>query len=445
MLRKTLTFRLAATSTVWVTGSLVAAGFLLTFLFRDHVERRFDQELYDHLEELIAASEMTPKGIFELTWTPSDPRFNRPQSGWYWQIARTGSDAAKSDSLWRSRIPFVTPEAGQAPQVQLIEGPGSERLRALVQDITFPETEDHFTFAVAGPASEVQADVGRFAVQLAMTLAFLGVGLLAAVLFQVRFGLRPLRAMQTALAAIRSGRVERLPETFPEEVKPVVDELNALLDHNKAMLERARTQSGNLAHALKNPLTVLRNEAGEIEGARGELLRDQLSLITDSIDRYLSRARAAGSASVLGARTSVKDTIEDLRFSMELLHKDRELTFRVSSPDGLFFRGDPHDLSEMVGNLMDNACKWASHKVFISTEKQGEHLIIVVEDDGPGIPEERWVEVLHRGRRLDETLPGSGLGLDIVQDLAELCRGSLAIGMSSLGGVRAELRLPVSE
>ena len=435
MLRKTLTYRLAVTSTVWVTGSLVAAGFLLTFLFRDHIERRFDQELYDHLEELVAAGEVTPEGAFELSWIPSDPRFNRPQSGWYWQVARAGKDAARSGSLWRSRMPVLTPEAEHRPQVQLLEGPGNERLRALVQDITLPETEDHFTFAVAGPASDVQADVDRFVMQLAMTLAILGVGLLGAVLFQVRFGLRPLRAMQTALADIRAGRAERLPESFPEEVEPVVKELNALLEHNKTILERARTQSGNLAHALKNPLTVIGNEVEEVEGCRGQLLREQLSIVAKSVERYLSRARAAGSAGVLGARTSVEDTIEDLRFSMELLYKDRNLVVRVSGTAGVFFRGDSHDLSEMVGNLMDNACKWARHEVLVAAHRRGELFTIAIEDDGPGIPEERRTEVLHRGRRLDEGVPGSGLGLDIVQDLAELYRGNVAIGTSPLGGV----------
>jgi signal transduction histidine kinase len=445
MLRKTLTFRLVAASTIWVSVSLVAAGLLLTFLFRDHIERRFDQELYDHLEELVAASEISPADSFELTWTPSDPRFNRPQSGWYWQIARGGSDAAKSESLWQTRMGVPKPEADRPPQVQLLEGPGKERLRVLVQDITLPETDDHFTFAVAGPAEDVQADVDRFVMQLAMTLAVLGVGLLAAVLFQVRFGLRPLRAMRTALADIRSGRAERLPETYPEEVEPVVEELNALLEHNKIILQRARTQSGNLAHALKNPLTVIRNEAAKVEGTRGRLLREQLSAVTDSIDRYLSRARAAGTAGVLGARTPIKETIEDLRFSMELLHKERDLAIRVSGADGLFFRGDTHDLEEMVGNLMDNACKWARRRVLVSAQRHGDHLTVAIEDDGPGIPEERRTEVLHRGRRLDETLPGSGLGLDIARDLAELYRGSLILGTSSLGGVRAELTLPAAE
>jgi signal transduction histidine kinase len=263
------------------------------------------------------------------------------------------------------------------------------------------------------------------------------------VLLQIRFGLRPLRAMRSALAEIRAGRSGRLPETFPAEVQPVVSELNDLLDHDAAKLERARTQAGNLAHALKNPLTVIRNEAREVEGERGAILRDQVAVVSNHVERYLVRARAAGG--VLGVRTEVEGTIEDLRFSMNLLHRDRDLDIRVSGAGGLFFRGDAHDLEEMLGNLIDNACKWARTRVTVSARRVDSHLVIAVEDDGPGVPEERHAEVLHRGRRLDETVAGSGLGLDIVQDIAELYHGSLTLGDSRIGGLRAQLDLPAAE
>ncbi len=262
---------------------------------------------------------------------------------------------------------------------------------------------------------------------------------------QVRFGLRPLKALRQALADIRAGRAHHLPESFPDEVQPVVSELNALLDHNAAVLERARTQAGNLAHALKNPLTVARNEAREVAGDHGRTLREQLGVVSASIDRHLSRARAAGTADVLGARTAVAPAIEDLRFSMERLHRGRQLAIRVAGTEGLFFHGDHHDLEEMVGNLLDNACKWARSEVLVTTSSAGGRLLIAIEDDGPGIPDERRDEVLQRGRRLDEAVPGAGLGLDIVQDVAELYRGRLRLAASSLGGARAELELPAAD
>lgn len=444
MLLRTLTFRLVATSIVWVVGSLVAAGVLLVFLFRDHIERRFDQGLYDHLQELVAAGEVAADGTFALTWIPSDPRFNRPLSDWYWQIGQAGEVVARSDSLWRDRIPVTEPRAGTPPHIGPVIGPGDEPLRVLVQDITFPESDDHFTFAVAGPVSDIQADVDRFVTQLTVTLGVLGLGLVVAVLVQVRFGLRPLRAMQDALADIRAGRIQRLPETFPEEIEGVVHELNALLDHKALALERYRTQTGNLAHALKNPLTVVRNEIVGIEGEKGEILKEQAIVVSNVIDRYLSRARIAGSGAVLGARTSVATSIENLKFSMDRLYEGRGLDISVKGIEGLQFQGDADDLEEMLGNLMDNACKWARSRVVVSGRRVEGGLRIAVEDDGPGIPEERRPEVLKRGRRLDETMPGSGLGLDIVQDIAEIYGGSLQLNVSSMGGLRVDLELPIA-
>jgi len=432
-------------SGAWVVGSLVAAGLLLLILFRAHVERRFDQELYDHLEELVAASEITPPGRLELNWRPADPRFIRPYSGWYWQITQAEQVVARSASAWQSRLDIGQAKAGIGPRTLMLVGPEERQLRALVEDITLPEDDRHYAFVVAGPLQDIERDVARFGLQLAATLGALGFGLLAAVLMQVRFGLRPLRAMRTALAAIRSGASQRLPEAFPEEVRPVVRELNALLDSNAAMLERARTQAANLAHALKNPLTVIRNESRDVAGERGKILREQAAAINRSIERYLARARAAGPSGLLGARTSLAEAVENLRFSMDLLYKDRSLDIRVAGVDGLLFRGDSHDLEEMLGNLMDNACKWARGQVLVRGQRCNDRLLIVVADDGPGIPEERRGEVLRRGRRLDETREGSGLGLPIVGDIAALYGGTVRLEASPLGGIQAMLDLPAAE
>jgi signal transduction histidine kinase len=445
MFRNSLTFRLVATAALWLVGWLAAAGVLLVFLFRDHIERRYDRQLIDHMEELVAASEITTSGALMLAWTPSDPRFNRPHSGWYWQISSSDKILVRSESLWHDHLAVEAPGAGAGAQVQMLTGPGQEVLRGLVANITLPRAHGHLLLTVAGPLSDIDRNVDAFVVQLALTLGTLGVGLLGAVLLQVRFGLQPLRALRQALARIRKGRGERLPEGFPEEVQPVVQELNALLDRDAAMIDRARTQAGNLAHALKNPLTVIRNEAREVEGERGALLGNQIAAISEHVDRYLVRARAAGSGDVLGARAAVADVVEDLRFSMDLLHRERGLDIVVSSLDGLVFRGDARDLEEMVGNLMDNACKWAKTQISLDASRVDGRLVISVEDDGPGIPGDRRAEVLHRGRRLDESVAGSGLGLDIVQEIALLYRGSLTLDGSELGGLRARLDLPAAD
>lgn len=444
MTNRTLTFRLVATSVVWVVGSLVAAGLVLTLLFRDYVGERFERHLRDHMEEIVAAAEIAPGGALTLTWKPSDPRFNEPHSGWYWQISRGAVVLARSDSVWRGRLSIATGAPGRRLRVTRLVGPGGRVLRAVMQNITLPEADKPFTVVVAGPVHEIQRDVDQFVGQLAATLGVLGLGLILAVLFQVRFGLRPLQVMRRALADIRAGRARRLPDGLPSEIRPVVTELNALIDHNEAMLERARTQAGNLAHALKNPLTVIGNEARHVAGARGRVLREQAAIVNARVDRYLSRARAAGAAGILGARAPLAETVEDLRFSMAHLYKDRALAIDVTGVDDLFFRGDAHDLAEMIGNLMDNACKWARGRVAVMARREDARLIVVIDDDGAGIPEEKRAEVLARGRRLDEAVPGSGLGLDIVQDIAGLYRGSLGLGESDLGGLRATLVLPAA-
>ena len=444
MTRNSLTLRLILTSFAWIGATLLITAILLVFLFRGHIEQRFEELLHDHLEELVAASEVTPKGTLQMSWRPSDPRFNRPHSGWYWEILHSGLSLARSDSLWRERLEVAESGAGETARMQRLNGPEDEPLQALVQEITFPEETTPLLFVVAGPVADIDDNVRAFTAEVAITLTVLGIGLLLVVWFQVRFGLRPLQTLQQALGDVRQGKIERLPENNPLEVEPVVNELNGLLDHNRALLERARTQVGNLAHALKNPLTVIRNEATAVDNDPGRVIREQTTAMANSVERYLSQARIAGSVGLLGARADVKAITEDLCFSMERLYRERDLNIQCSGLDGCWFRGEAEDLEEMLGNLLDNACKWARSQVLVRAEHGGDRLLIVVEDDGPGIPDERKGEVLQRGRRLDEKIPGSGLGLDIAQDIAGLYRGSITLGRTVSGGLSARLELPAA-
>jgi signal transduction histidine kinase len=442
MWRRTLTLRLIAASAIWIVGTLCAAGLLLLLLFRDHIERRFDAALADHLQELAAASEVGADGTLQLSWSPFDPRFNRPQSGWYWQIAQRDSVIERSQSLWPERL-TVGP-ASADDRIQELSGPGGERLRAIVTPVTLPGAPGGFVYTIAGPAIDVHQDVREFGAKLAGTLALLALGLIGAVVAQVHYGLLPLRRMRLALAHVRSGAAPRLPESFPGEVQPLVHELNALLDHNAALLERARTQTGNLAHALKNPLTVIRSEAAAMAEPPGPVLREQADLMRRQIEWHLARARAAGAHGVLGARAAVADVARDLQFSLKRLYRERALEIELRDLDGLVFQGDAQDLEEMLGNLLDNACKWARSRVRFSGGRSGTQLRLAVEDDGPGIAQHDREEVLLRGRRLDETTAGAGLGLAIVRDLAELYRGSLRLTGSDLGGLYATLDLPAA-
>ncbi len=443
MKRNTLALRLLIISSVWVVLTLMVVGLLLIFLFRSHVERRFDDFLFDQLKGNIAASEISPTdGVLHMTWVPSNLRFHRPLSGWYWQILENGTLRARSRSLWQHTLTVTDPGIGTGLQHQILKDPVGMTLRGLVENVTLPESDASFTFVVAGPVSNIEQDVHEFSTMLLITLLALGVGLVGAVFFQIRIGLRPLARLQQALAETRSGKTARLPESFPGEIQPVVSELNALLDHNAAVLERARTHTANLAHALKNPLMVLTNEAHAMKGERGCLMEEQLENMTHSIQRYLSKARMAGANRLPGVRAVVGTIAEDLRFTMEHLYKEKDLDIQLVGLEEVSFQGDEQDLQEMLGNVMDNACKWAKTVVQVRGERTANIWRVIVEDDGPGIPEGQEAVVLQRGRRLDEAVPGSGLGLDIVRDIALLYGGALSLDRSSLGGVRASLEWP---
>jgi signal transduction histidine kinase len=274
----------------------------------------------------------------------------------------------------------------------------------------------------------------------------LALGLALAVFVQVRFGLRPLRAMQANLLAIRQGEVTALKGEYPAELRPVADELNLLIQSNAEIVERARTQVGNLAHALKTPLSVLTNEAAGQETPLAAKVTEQTGLMRDQVSLYLDRARRAARAQGLGAVTDVKPVLEALARTLERINRDKAVTVTVDCAEALKFRGERQDLEEMVGNLMDNACKWAASRVTVSarpappTAGRG-LLVIAVEDDGPGLPPEQRAQALKRGPRLDETKPGSGLGLAIVRETAAMYNGEVRLEEASLGGLRASLTL----
>jgi signal transduction histidine kinase len=279
-------------------------------------------------------------------------------------------------------------------------------------------------------------------------MAVLGFGILVALLIQVRFGLRPLEGVRRSLSQIRSGKATKLEGTFPTEIAPLADEINSLLEGNREVLERARTHVGNLAHALKTPLSVLTNEARTHPGEFGDQVGRAAVHMREQIDHHLARARMAASANVFGAHTPVAHAVSRLGRALERIYADNGIAIVIDCPETLGFRGEAQDLEEMAGNLLDNACKWARSRVVLratplSEPRRGRTAFrITVEDDGPGVPEESRKAALKRGGRLDETKPGSGLGLSIVTEIAELYGGELTLVDSALGGLKAELVLP---
>jgi signal transduction histidine kinase len=455
MRANSLALRLFLWATVWTVVILVATGIVLSSLYRGAVERAFDSRLSVYLRTLISdvASPDNPNDPFPQSL--SEPLFELPLSGWYWQVTRI--DGAKHDvrasrSLWDGglpKLPVLDAAAALGIRSGYVTGPEDQKLRLVERNIDLGE-EGRFLVAVAGDAAEIEEDVRDFDRALAMTFTALALVLLFITAFQVRFGLAPLKRISQSLAAIRAGTAEKLEGRFPVEIAPLARETNALLEANREIVERARTHVGNLAHALKTPLSVMVNEAS----ARGDdplaqKIREQVEIMRDQVARHLERARMAARVTVVGTITEVLPVLQAIVRTMEKAHPEKAVAFKMDAPADARFRGEQQDLEEMVGNLVDNACKWAQSRVAIEVtlERIGPDrrvIRILVDDDGRGLTPAEREQVARRGRRLDETKPGSGLGLSIVVELAGLYGGGLTLGAAPLGGLRAELVLPAA-
>jgi signal transduction histidine kinase len=349
----------------------------------------------------------------------------------------------RSRSLFDEVLPLDL-AAGQPIASFAIAGPDNQRLRVLDREITLPDAPGPFRYSIAGDHSEIAEEVAAFDAALAQSLGALGVGLLVAVFAQVHFGLQPLRRIGAAIAAVRAGRASRLEGRFPAEIVPLSSEINILLEHNAQVLERARTQVGNLAHALKTPLSSLLTMAEAGSGPLADNVQRQAEEMRRQIDHYLARARSAGAGKVLGVRTEVLPVADGLRRTLARIYIDKAVAIELAVSAGASFRGERQDLEEMLGNLMDNACKWARREVRVSTQQADGRLTLHVDDDGPGLTEEERQALFRRGARLDETVPGSGLGLAIVRDMADLYGGTVALDRAPQGGLRAQLVLPAA-
>lgn len=454
---RSLSSRLFFTAAFWSTIALVVAGFVLTALYQTSVEKAFDERLGVYLKTLVGTvvAESDPSGKIDDPGSLGEPRFELPLSGWYWQVGsdKAGAIIQSSGSLLGDTFPMPSANGAEVDETRTwrgyVPGPDDEELRVLEREITF-DAAGVFRIAVAGNADEVHEEVSAFRDKVAITLAALGVGLVIAVIFQVQVGLKPLERMRTALYAIRTGEADRLKGDFPSEIEPLAIELNALIESNREVVERARTHVGNLAHALKTPLTIIVNEARSQKGPLSDKVLDQSEQMREQITRHLERARMAAQRRVIGIATDVETVSRRLIRAMRRINDEKDIDIELVITPGLSFRGEQQDFEEMLGNLVDNACKWASAKVRVSIERspvakrdhQRGMLSICVDDDGPGLTPEQRDEATKRGRRLDETVPGSGLGLSIVTELAELYGGRFHLDQSPLGGLRASLTLP---
>jgi signal transduction histidine kinase len=451
-----LALRLFFSATTWTVVILVVTGLVLSSIYREAVERAFDRRLGVYLRGLAAEIAAPEENAGKFPQSIGDPLFDLPLSGWYWQVTRldaSAPDVRASRSLWDATLPHLadagTSSAAGGAREGYAEGPEGQQLRIVERTIDLGE-EGRYLVAIAGDAAEIDEEMRSFDGALVITLGVLAVVLLLTTSFQVRFGLAPLKRISERLVAIRSGRAEQLEGAFPVEIAPLARETNALIEANREIVTRARTHVGNLAHALKTPISVMLNEATTHgEGPLALKVREQTEIMRDQVARHLERARLATRVAVIGTVTDVRPVVTALARTMEKIHHNRDVAIDIDAQEGARFRGEQQDLEEMIGNLVDNACKWAQSRVAVEVlsekpDPADDHRIIriLVDDDGPGLSPQQREQVARRGRRLDETKPGSGLGLSIVLELAGLYGGGLSLGTAPIGGLRAELVLP---
>ncbi|CUI53866.1 sensor histidine kinase [Achromobacter dolens] len=445
-----LRWRMLAGTLAWIAAIVVLAGWGLGNLFRQHITEQLRTELALHMNQLTAAVSVAPDGRPTVASPLSDPRLEQPLSGLYWQIDRlddsgrvVAAGVARSRSLWDQVL--ALPAADDADGLHDIAGPENHRLSALTR-LLKPEDSDagSLRLVVAADRAVLAEPIERFDHMLLWSLGALAAGMVVAAVVQVAVGLRPLGRLRRQLAAQQGRNSVRIEGRFPSEIQPLVDDFNRVLAVNADIVQRARTQAGNLAHAVKTPLTILGNAAAREEGAFARLVREQVAMAQRQIDHHLARARAAAASGTAGGRAPLRAPLQALLRVMQRLYAARGLALEMEEfPDRLEFRGEEQDLQEMVGNLLDNACKWAARRVRIGAHADApDRLRIVIDDDGPGISEGERERIFERGVRMDEQRPGSGLGLDIVRDLAGTYGGEVGAGQSPLGGLRVTLILP---
>jgi signal transduction histidine kinase len=457
---RSLTRRLIWLASAWIVVALAATGWILTTQYQESAFRRLGDMLSDTIDEVVIATSVTPDGVTvaEIQDAPT----LRGLSGKYWMVAEVLPDGgvrvlARSPSLAGETL-YIAPELPARLQASMgdllsyndpgiLRLPQRQPLRIAASLKTLPGRAEPLVFMAGIDRSDIEADTREFATYVWIALLVLGLGLVVAVFLQVQIGLRPLFALRNEIANVRKGRAARIERDYPLEIQPLAEQVNRLLDHNQEVVERQRTHVGNLAHALKTPLSVMLAEADGRPDPLAEIVRRQTEVMKGQVDHHLRRARAAARAAHgLGERTPVGEVIDEMAVMLERVFQSKDVEIDWRAPDDLAFLGERQDLQEILGNLMENACKWSRRRVRVSAGPSGlGQMIAVVEDDGPGLPEDQREAVLKRGTRLDEDAPGSGLGLSIVDDLTRAYGGRLTLGASDLGGLKAVLELPAAE
>ena len=445
-----LAVRLFFSATVWIILTLVSAGLLLSDLNQNSNFKAFDDRLNLSLETLIGASRLDSSDGITVVSTIGDPRYFQPYSGWYWQINDGAKTLARSRSMWDQvftidkrliggRSQFVSQVQLNDDQLKKIE---KKKLHIIQREISFPGYKNPVTFTVSGDTQEYQENIKKFDNTLSTILIALGVGLMFAVFLQVNFGLLPLNKIKTALFKIRNGDEKNLQDPYPLEVQPLATEINNLLEHNEKIIERAKTHVGNLAHVLKTPLAVVSNE---IDG-KDKILSNQVQLMKRQIDRYLKKAHLDSVGKVTKEKINIIELSKKMIGIFLKLYPAKDIQISTNLENG-YVLSSFEDMEEVIGNIVENSCKWAGKRVLLEIKESNDNNIhMVFSDDGPGLPQDQMKKVFARGFRLDEQTPGTGLGLNIVKDIIETSKGKVWLTKSSeLGGLEVNIKLPLSK
>lgn len=439
-----LTRRMIGISALWIVVLLGVGGYTLDRVLTSAVTANFDAQLDYVLTQMIGSSDIGPDGEVLFTRQPADQRFLEPYSGLYYQISGAGFDPFKSRSLWDRQL-TVEPGHVDADAHAYDSGEfADEKLRIVERDVRLPGSPVRWRFQIAQSRDALDAQIGVLRRILVRSFGLLGLGLIALAAIQAIYGLWPLRRVRRSIVAIRSGEKARIDERLPREIAPLVEELNALLEHNETQAEEARRHAGNLAHALKTPLTVINNEAMSRSPDLPDTVIREARTMRRQVDHHLARARAIGRRSSAQARANVWESLEAVERAVSRMYEN--VTVDLAGDKGAVVRAERQDLDEMLGNLIENAAKYGNGRVFVTVKSSTEWIEIEVEDDGSGIPEAEREAIFGRGKRLDTGKPGTGLGLGIVRDVAEIYGGEVRLEESEdLGGLLVRLKLPPAE
>jgi len=431
--------RMLATSLILVVLVIPVAGLLLSYNLREAVNTAFDERLESLLNVVLAGIEYDRQtDTLALNQRLGDARFDQVFSGWYWQISDNASRVLTSRSLWDQRLPLT---AGPQLQYSTISGPNGETLRKLERDVRLPRLPVTLHVAVAADLSEVDAALARFEQLLWLSLVSLGILLLLGIWCQLHWGLEPLRRIRSNLQAVERGDCERLDTDLPEELNNLATAINTVLERDRQLMSRARTAAGNLAHAIKTPVSVMMTTTEQLPASQRETMASELKRLNEAVRHHLARASAAGPV-VLRPRVTLSVALEPVFNGISRLAERKNITFKKPEVPPLQLQIDAQDLQEIVGNLLENALRWAKSKVVMAMYSEADNLYLSIMDDGPGMSSQGRNEALQRGGRLDEQRSGSGLGLAIVSELIQLYDGQLQLKPSPMGGLLVTVCLP---